>query len=133
YNFQPRFVPFILDGRKQHTIRAYRRNFREQAGNVCHLYTGLRQPGARLLGRFFCTRVENIVITPGRMVRVGGEWLEPSEYGRLARADGFESSAAMMDFWTGRLPFNGQIIHWQWNQDQLANQGKTKKARSRSR
>ena len=48
YNFQARFVPFILNGAKTHTIRAIRTN-PDKPGNTLHLYTGLRQKGARLL------------------------------------------------------------------------------------
>jgi hypothetical protein len=61
YNFQKRFIPMILNGKKRHTIRAKRKR-PTKPGEVLHLYTGLRQKGAQLLMRVPCTRVEEIVI-----------------------------------------------------------------------
>lgn len=114
YNFQARFVPFILSGEKTHTIRSIRAN-PDKPGNTLHLYTGLRQKGARLLFRAECIRVEEIVITPGSMVRVAGQWLEEDECEALARRDGFPDFASMMKFWKeprDRTPFRGHVIHW---------------------
>jgi hypothetical protein len=111
YNFQKRFVPKILAGEKTHTIRAIRAN-PDKPGNTLHLYTGLRQKGAKLLMRVPCVKVEDILITPGHVVRIGGEYLAGDECEALARRDGFDSFAEMMQFWDGRLPFQGQIIHW---------------------
>ena len=128
YNFQSRFVPFILDGRKMHTIRATRAH-PDKPGNTLHLYSGLRQKGARLLMRVPCVKVEEIEIMHrierfknpdnGKIERV--EWfsiwiddqeLSGSENEELARRDGFSDFQEMMKFWDGRLPFEGQIIHW---------------------
>ena len=128
YNFQSRFVPFILDCRKMHTIRATRAH-PDKPGNTLHLYSGLRQKGARLLMRVPCVKVEEIEIMHrierfknpdnGKIERV--EWfsiriddqeLSGSENEELARRDGFSDFQEMMKFWDGRLPFEGQIIHW---------------------
>jgi uncharacterized protein YqfB (UPF0267 family) len=119
YNFQERFVPFILDGRKTHTIRATRSNI-DRPGNTLHLYTGLRQKGARLLMRVPCTCVQEIVIDrfglSGKkgqgIVRIDGYQLGYDECEELARRDGFLSFSEMLKFWDGRLPFRGHIIHW---------------------
>lgn len=92
YNFQKRFVPFILSGAKQHTIRATRKN-PDVPGNICHLYTGLRQPGATLLGRYPCTRVEVIDIFDGESgteIWIDGTMLDQGEAEKLARLDGFK-------------------------------------------
>jgi hypothetical protein len=62
YNFQERFVPMIQDGTKTHTIRAPRKGAEDVPGNTMHLYTGLRRKGAKLLARFECVRVDEIVI-----------------------------------------------------------------------
>jgi hypothetical protein len=35
-----------------------------------------------------------------------------SECEALARRDGFENFAEMMEFWKDRLPFRGHIVHW---------------------
>lgn len=123
YNFQSRFVPFILDGRKTHTIRAMRVHS-DKPGNILHLYTGLRQKGARLLMRVPCVKVEEIRIAldgvAGRggnrkwevHVWIDGERLDRDERELLARRDGFSNFEEMMTFWDGRIPFQGHIIHW---------------------
>lgn len=111
YNFKAQFVPKILAGEKTHTIRATRAN-PDKPGNTLHLYTGLRQKGARLLMRAECTKVKGIAIDRAGHIAIDGIQLSGDEEDRLARADGFESYIAMMEFWVGRLPFEGQIIHW---------------------
>jgi hypothetical protein len=112
YNFKAQFVPHILDGSKTHTIRAARVH-PDKPGNTLHLYTGLRQKGARLLMRAKCTKVETIEIrAEDQTIRVDGEWLSESEEEQLAKRDGFKSHAEMMRFWEGRLPFYGHIVHW---------------------
>ena len=118
YNFQSRFVPKILSGEKTHTIRGIRAN-PDKPGNTLHLYTGLRQKGARLLMRVPCVRVEEIEIKDGLFfdenhasVRIGGVKLDRGEREQLARRDGFDDFEQMIQFWRGRLPFRGQIIHW---------------------
>lgn len=117
YNFQSRFVPMIMSGRKTHTIRA-RRVHVDKPGNMLHLYCGLRQPGATLLMRVLCTAVEEIEIriTPGngRVVKINGIPLDRTESDALAKRDGFKDFRDMMAFWDGRLPFTGQIIHWKF-------------------
>jgi len=121
YNFQQRFAPFILDGRKNHTIRS-QRACPDKPGNTLHLYTGLRCKSARLLMRVLCTKVQDILIEDleeeGFRITVDGYVLCPDEAEALARADGFKSFPEMMQFWEGRLPFSGQIIHWSGARDQ---------------
>lgn len=118
YNFQSRFVPKILSGEKKHTIRATRAN-PDKAGNMLHLYTGLRQKGARLLMRVPCVKVEEIEIKDGAFgdenhasVTIDGVKLDRGERESLARRDGFANFEEMIQFWRGRLPFKGHIIHW---------------------
>lgn len=111
YNFQKRFVPFIEKGEKTHTIRAARKN-PDKPGDIAHLYTGLRQKGARLIGRREIVKVEDIEIWEDGTICVSDAQLSPDEREQLARRDGFESFAEMILFWDGRLPFFGHIIHW---------------------
>jgi hypothetical protein len=111
YNFQVRFEEPILSGRKFHTIRAYRKH-RDKPGDVMHLYVGLRRPGARLLGRPSCAWTSDITIRRNGRILVNGRELNGPERGELAWRDGFDDHAEMMSFWTGRLPFNGQILGW---------------------
>jgi hypothetical protein len=115
YNFHKRFVPKIESGEKTHTIRADRKDGRvPKRGEILHLYTGLRQKGARLLMRARCTRVERIVITSNAQILINGTRLDPSECDLLARRDGFKDYLDMMVFWNNRRPFSGNIIHWQF-------------------
>jgi hypothetical protein len=126
YNFQKRFVQPIQSGQKKHTIRATRRH-PDKVGNIAHLYTGLRvKNAARLLGRYPIVRIEEIEIFEGCQchkptnppcplafrVKIAGEELNGDEREKLARLDGFENFKEMQQFWKGRLPFKGQIIHW---------------------
>ena len=111
YNFRSRFVPLILNGSKTHTIRGDRKRA-DKPGNTMHLYTGLRQKGARLLMRVPCIRVEPIFIDVERRVFLGEEQLSPDECEAMAVRDGFSSFPDMMMFWEGRLPFHGHVYHW---------------------
>lgn len=116
YNFQERFVPFILSGAKTHTIRATRK-YPDKLGNTLHLYTGLRVKGkTRLLMRAPCVKVETILIRslePSMFdVFIDGNELNLDELERLAKRDGFSGWADMAAFWKGRLPFTGHVIHW---------------------
>jgi hypothetical protein len=118
YNFREQFTPKILSGEKQHTIRKIRA-VPDKPGNTLHLYTGLRRKGARLLMRVKCTRVEEIEIRDGifgdenhASISIDGVKLDRSEREALARRDGFPDLETMIQFWRGRLPFRGHIIHW---------------------
>jgi hypothetical protein len=118
YNFQARFVPKILSGEKTHTIRAIRA-VPDKPGNTLHLYTGLRRKGAQLLMRVPCVKVCEIEIDAcghecncDGFVSIDGVELSASERDALAVRDGFTDFDEMLDFWAGRLPFKGHIIHW---------------------
>ena len=114
YNFRPRFVPLIVAGQKTHTIRAVRK-VPDRPGSIMHLYTGLRRKEAKLLMRAPCTCVERIHIDQACGIVIEGEQLSSDECASLAIRDGFESFADMMSFWTGRLPFDGHVYHWDPN------------------
>jgi hypothetical protein len=122
YNFQARFVPMIMAGEKTHTIRANRVH-PDKPENTLHLYTGLRQKGAKLLKRVKCTAVQEIVINRHGLstglgdfvICIDGHELSLDEREGLARRDGFKNFREMIRFWQepiNRLPFVGQIIHW---------------------
>ena len=114
-NFKPQFVPKIQAGTKKHTIRAHRSR-PIKVGDSLYLYCGLRHKGAfRILPEsVICSRVESIEISAktSRMVTVGGVPLDYDEREQLAKADGFDNWDEMLKFWEGRLPFEGNIIHW---------------------
>ena len=124
YNFKKRFVPFILNGRKTHTIREPRKH-PDKLGNTLHLYTGLRQKGARLLMRVPCVKIEEIEIRvvgmekripqPKASIWIDGVELNESEIESFARRDGFDDFREMMQFWHDakrEFPWHGHIIHW---------------------
>lgn len=114
YNFKRRFAAPILEGKKRQTIRAVRTQ-PDKPGNVLHLYIGLRHPGATLLKRVRCTRVEEIRILETGQVYIAGVELDRVERAELARRDGFKDFEEMLSFWTTpktRLPFVGHLIHW---------------------
>ena len=112
-NFQPRFVAPIRAGTKHLTIRAHRA-VPIHKGDKLYLYCGARHKGAfRILPEpQQCTRVELITISASGHISIEGAQLAPSELQRLARADGFTDELEMLAFWTVRLPFEGDIIHW---------------------
>ena len=112
--FRRRFEAPILAKTKRHTIRDYRKGKRQwKPGDVCDCYVDARQKTMRLFGRWPCVRVQEIqILELGQRVCVDDELLSPDECESLARSDGFGSFAEMMDFWHGRLPFTGVIIHW---------------------
>jgi len=115
YGFRKQFVPFILSGEKTHTIRAIRAH-PDKPGNMLHLYTGLRQKGARLLMRVPCVRIEEISVAADGLVEIEGVELSPSEREAFAKRDGFPGGwSEMFQFWSSnhRLPFQGHVIHWE--------------------
>lgn len=128
--FKKRFIPFVEEGSKTHTIRAKLKRGSRQAGEICHCYTGLRQKGARLLGRWKCLKVEPILIFEGRdhavSVIIGDVELSADEKNALAWRDGFrgrgkeQAFSEMVDYWAslhpqaGPLEFQGDLIHWQY-------------------
>lgn len=132
--FQRRFEAKVLDHSKRHTIRAKRKGKRQwRVGDVCDCYGDGRQKTMHLLGRWPCVKVQDIRIFELRIARrqsmpaveIDGVLLTRDERERLAVSDGFTSFARMMDFWEGRLPFRGDIIHW----DPTARKPESTKAR----
>ena len=121
--FKRRFAPFVENGTKTHTIRAIRKR-RPRVGEVCHCYVDPRQKSMRLLGRFPCVKVERISIyesesaisSYGVSVNIDGVSLDATEKDALAHRDGFRSGGfkEMLQFWKGRLPFEGEVIHWRY-------------------
>lgn len=131
--FKHRFEPFILAGTKQHTIRGYRKN-PPRVGQMCDCYVDARRPTMRLLGRWPCVKLQDIIITgsgypDSTFIRIAGVPLDEDEREALAWADGFrcdEPFDEMLTFWRKEhgkgkpLEFYGQIIHWRWDKEGLA-------------
>lgn len=112
-NFKQRFVEPIRAGRKTHTIRSDRKT-PIIPGDRLFLFCGARTKSCfRILPEpVRCTRAERITIGKFGEVKIAGLFLDAAERQLLAFSDGFSDFRDMLDFWTGRLPFEGQIIHW---------------------
>lgn len=63
YNFQQRFVPFVTDGSKPHTIRARRKKGFAKKGDTLYLYYGLRTKWCKKIREEKCTKAKTIIIT----------------------------------------------------------------------
>ena len=61
YSFQSRFVPFVKDGSKTHTIRN-RRRYPAKIGSTCYLYSGLRTKWCQKIGTGVCVKTFSIAI-----------------------------------------------------------------------
>jgi hypothetical protein len=128
--FKRRFVPFILDGTKTHTIRA-KRKVRPRPGEMCHCYVDPRQKTMALLGRWRCTRIDEIVIDRTGddeallAVTINGARLTPAEADLFFYRDGFRDRGTgqfphirqAAAFWARQnFPFVGDLIHWQFEE-----------------
>lgn len=138
--FKDWFIPYIEDGSKTHTIRAGKR---WRVGMRADLFANMRQPkrfdkkgrqiaGQRLIFRAMVTRVQDISITlvggqysfdndSELQVRIDRVLLDPAETEAFFRRDGFRQPDNIpafnlaAAFWRDRLPFEGQLIHWDYN------------------
>lgn len=137
--FKRRFADIVEDGSKRHTIRAVRK-IPIKVGDVCHCYVDPRQRTMRLLGRWRCTKVQEIrivaqqaysrgvpplvieFVTDGKSDIV----LTSAETERLFWVDGFRDESAdaepwphtrqAWEFWKGKeFPFESQMIHWDFD------------------
>ena len=63
YSFQERFVPFVIDASKPHTIRARRQKGFAKIGDQLYLYFGMRTKWCKKLREELCKNVRTIVIT----------------------------------------------------------------------
>lgn len=109
-NFQAQFAPAVDSGAKCQTIRAPRVDHKAHAtpGARLVLYTGMRSKSCRKLRETTCLSREQIYIADDWSIYIDGSRVVDDE--AFARADGFESIAAMMDFF--ELPFEGSLIKW---------------------
>ncbi len=125
--FNRRFVEYIQDGSKTHTIRGKRKR-PPRVGEICHCYVDARQKTMRLLGRWPCVRLQDIRIDEEGIV-MESLVLDADECDLLAYLDGFRppnsslqrpgaAFALMLQFWKGRLPFQGDVIHWDFTKPQ---------------
>lgn len=143
YGFKSFLVDPIERGDKIHTLRLPRKNPHPKRAHVgghampgeeVQLYTRMRQPDCRLIGRSVCVRTIRATIEvvhswvdlyetqgkkPRRLNCQDGSHLELDPF---ARSDGFESWKAFWDYWSKEVPrepgsdwqfFDGWLIEWQ--------------------
>lgn len=124
--FRDRFVPFVENGKKTHTIRKLRKR-PPQVGQMCDCYARPRQKDMRLLGRWPCVKVDRVFICRARLtvdVYVNDRKLSIDEKNDLAWNDGYRDRGLLDCFgemvtdWllmhgTNCFPFEGHLIHWE--------------------
>jgi hypothetical protein len=130
YSFQERFIPFLLDGSKDHTVRKERsaRSRHVRPGEIIQLYYGVCTKWCRKIGEATCSAVHCLQITQEEILfPIAWEFAPLCAFDRnlFAWRDGFrpEGSTAdnpagafdlMLRFWkqTHELPFQGVVIYW---------------------
>lgn len=116
-NFKKQFAPAVEDGSKRQTIRQHRKDGkRVQPGDTLKLYTGLRTRGARLLRTSQAEHVCSVQLNvSSRQLIIDGRLFDVTEKADFARADGFPSFSAMVDFFRDQYAietFEGYCVSW---------------------
>lgn len=137
--FKKRFEPFVEDGSKEHTLRDIRKGTRQfRAGDRVDAYANVRQKNMRLMGRWWCIRVQvaRFSVFGGMYeMSIDGVMLSRDEADAFAWRDGFRFLAGphfesgnystetkgcfmlMMDYWQEqgfKFPFRKQLLHWKY-------------------
>lgn len=121
--FNKQFVPKILDGTKEHTIREDAKN-RWKVGMKMHMATGVRTKGYNQFAEKTCIGIQNIEIkwhNPpanqshlGRSVQVFIDGNNISHdfkiLDKLVKKDGFNDRVEFFTWFS--KDFTGKIIHW---------------------
>lgn len=114
-SFSAQFAGLVETGAKTQTIRAPRKRPIVWSDRV-YLYTGPYRAGERRkIGEGLVVAVDPIRIEATRKVYLAGVLLDLDARMRFARADGFESYTAFLDWFVGadRVDFfDGHLIRW---------------------
>lgn len=118
FNFQRQFADAVTAGRKLQTVRATRADNKvPRPGETVKLYTGLRTRLARLLNQGTVTECLPVRMDLGEppSLTVGAEVLRGRDLRLFAESDGFESAAAMFEWFRGThgFEFEGFCVKWQ--------------------
>lgn len=137
--FEKRFADDVRSGRKRHSIRHWRMN----PGEICHCYVNPRQKTMRLLGRWPCVKVEEILITLCYGESAPDIWIErqrlsEDERDEFAKRDGFPGGwPEMLAYWEAKGTakwavklFRGYVIHWDYEHP-VQRTGKRRRAKAR--
>lgn len=118
YNFQSEFVTPIVSGRKRSTIRAPRKNKHAGAGDDVQLFVGQRTPDCLLLLRAPCIRQAKISLFRDCVIMDGIRRKQPKFLGHLARGEGFDAWADMVDWYAahyGDFPIRNLVfVMWDY-------------------
>lgn len=107
----------ILDGRKIHTIRRYRKRLFKIGDTLCH-YKNWRTSQVQKICENICLYVADIYMCedPNNhyfRIYVNNKLLQELNRNILAKNDGFNFYKDFMSyFYKSGLPFHGQIIGW---------------------
>lgn len=118
YNFSAQFAGKVVRGEKRQTIRALRKDGREErVGQTAFCFFGMRTKHCRRLIEGPIVSVDRIVLDVRRnrlKACVAGRALREAELEQLALADGFDSSLHLAEFFGRRygFPFTGRLIVW---------------------
>jgi hypothetical protein len=129
-NFQAQFVEPIQQRTKRHTLRAPRKDEQVPAGGeLLYLYTGLRRPGAHLIGVVPCVKVEGVVLRDKESFEIwngpfdirfrepfhrGAALFYPEQYGLTRLQDDEGHGFALTD---GFPDFPAFVAHWRAEMD----------------
>lgn len=122
FNFQKQFAPKVEAGEKRQTVRAFRADGRlPRIGDTAKCYTGLRTSGARLLMAAPVVKMSKVLLDfEERVMALDGGRLDAAESEQFAKADGFESFAAMLQWFRSNHKaaafegmFEGFVTEWQ--------------------
>jgi predicted transcriptional regulator len=117
-SFKGRFVDLILEGKKNQTIRNFRK-YPITPGETLYLYYGMRTKHCKKLKEVVCKHVSTIKIHEDKVVLKNiankKQWTIKCDFLNLfAQDDGFKDWEEMKRWWatTHQLPFTGQLIQW---------------------
>lgn len=117
--FEPRFVELVRSGKKQHTIRGYRKR-PIQVGHFLSLRRWKDQPYRSQQERIIessvrAVSVQDIMFTSDNGIEIDGVQLKLRQAQDLAVEDGFGSLVEMIawHYAAHGLPFNGVLIRWE--------------------
>jgi hypothetical protein len=121
YNCMKAMVPKIEDGSKIHTFRANGKRRHAATGDKIRLYTGMRQPGCRLVREAVCIGSWpcHLPVSPkyGPLVwSINGRVLSHEQMNAFAVNDGFVDCVDMAGWLldTHGEDATGTLIVWQW-------------------
>jgi hypothetical protein len=136
--FKDWFGGYVWEGSKTHTIRG---GERWRAGMTAHCFVDSRRKGMTRLGNYPVIRVDEIVISETLTnyeleIEIAGCRLTRDEKDLFVWRDGFRVSPSrkyvssnheclvkFCEYWRAqakkerKLPFSGQLIHWQWSKE----------------